>query len=328
MSDSRASASEQRPGVVLSVRDLFVQYKLEEGHIRAVDGVSFDLRPGETFAIVGESGSGKSTLALALMQMAPVSSGEIRLNGANVVGLGRSALSQIRGRQIAMIFQEPMTSLNPVLSVGYQLTEAIRLHTPMGRSEARLHAAAMLTKVGIADADRRLRQYPHELSGGMRQRVMIAMALSCNPQVLVADEPTTALDVTVQAQILDLIADLQREMGSAVVLITHDIGVVAETADRIAVMYAGRIVEEAPTEQLFANPLHPYTQGLLKSVPRVDIPRTVNPLPSMPGNAPSMRNSQQGCPFRDRCNQAQGRCTEPPPLTQLGSASVRCWLHV
>lgn len=319
-----------RPGAAapaLSVRDLSVRYDLEDGQIQAVVDVSFDLRSGETFAIVGESGSGKSTLALSLLGMAPVTAGDIRLGGQSIAGLGRAALSKIRGHRIAMIFQEPMTSLNPVLTVGYQLMEAIRLHKTMGRREAARHAAVMLGKVGISDAERRLRQYPHELSGGMRQRVMIAMALSCNPGVLVADEPTTALDVTVQAQILDLIAHLQRDLGTAVVLITHDIGVVAETADRIAVMYAGRIVEEAPTARLFAQPRHPYTQGLLRSVPRVDVPRTDKPLPSMSGSAPSMRHVPAGCPFRDRCDQVHGRCNETPPLVRIGTDSVRCWLH-
>jgi oligopeptide/dipeptide ABC transporter ATP-binding protein len=315
------------PASVLSVRDLSVRYDLEDGQIQAVVEVSFDLRPGETFAIVGESGSGKSTLALSLLGMAPVTAGDIRLHGQRIAGLGRAAMSKIRGHRIAMIFQEPMTSLNPVLTVGYQLTEAIRLHTSLGRRGAAQHAVLMLSKVGISDAERRLRQYPHELSGGMRQRVMIAMALSCNPAVLVADEPTTALDVTVQAQILDLIADLQRDLGTAVVLITHDIGVVAETADRIAVMYAGRIVEEAPTAQLFAHPRHPYTQGLLRSVPRVDVPRTDKPLPSMSGSAPSMRHVPAGCPFRDRCDQVHDRCSETPPLVRIGTDSVRCWLH-
>ena len=246
---------------VLTVRDVSVRYDLDEASILAVNGVSFDLNARETFAIVGESGSGKSTVALSLLGLVPVVGGEVELDGNRLTGMDATALAKIRGSKIAMIFQEPMTSLNPVLTVGFQLTEAIRLHTDMGRRAARDHAAKMLGRVGISDAERRLRQYPHELSGGMRQRVMIATALSCSPAVLVADEPTTALDVTVQAQVLALIDQLRDEFGTAVVLITHDIGVVAETADRIAVMYAGRIVEEAPTAALFADPRELYPRA-------------------------------------------------------------------
>jgi len=328
MKEGRTFATGGQPAPVLSVRQLGVRYSLDDGVIHAVNGVSFELMPGETYAIVGESGSGKSTLALSLLGLAPVTDGEVRLDSMSITGLDRAALARVRGHRIAMIFQEPMTSLNPVLTVGYQLTEAIRLHRNIGRREARDHAGDMLTKVGISDARRRLGQYPHELSGGMRQRVMIAMALSCNPAVLVADEPTTALDVTVQAQILDLIADLQHEMGTAVVLITHDIGVVAEVADRIAVMYAGRIVEEAPTATLFSNPRHPYTKGLLRSVPRVDVNPTGKPLPAMAGGAPSMRVMPQGCAFKERCEHAHVRCGELPPVTAEGVHSVRCWLYV
>lgn len=328
MHEGRALTGEEQTAAVLQVQNLAVSYAIDEGAIHAVDGVSFDLMPGETYAVVGESGSGKSTLALSLLGLAPVTSGQVMLEGTRLTDLGRAGLSRIRGHRIAMIFQEPMTSLNPVLTVGYQLSEAIRLHHSVSRRDARDHACDMLTKVGISDSLRRFRQYPHELSGGMRQRVMIAMALSCNPAVLVADEPTTALDVTVQAQILDLIAQLQNEMGTAVVLITHDIGVVAETADRIAVMYAGRIVEEAPTATLFADPHHPYTRGLLKSVPRVDVAPDGKALTTMPGSAPSMRHRHEGCPFRERCDKAHGLCTSTPPLTTDGKHSVRCWLHV
>lgn len=313
---------------VLSVRDLAVRYDLEDGTIHAVNGVSFDLTPGETYAIVGESGSGKSTLALALLGLVPISAGSVTLGGTTLTGLDQAALSRIRGQRIAMIFQEPMTSLNPVLTVGYQLAEAIRLHRPIGRRAARHEAARMLSRVGISEAERRFGQYPHELSGGMCQRVMIAMALSCEPAVLVADEPTTALDVTVQAQILSLIAELQRETRTAVVLITHDISVVAEVADRVAVMYAGQIVEEAPTAALFANPRHLYTKGLLHSAPRVDRAPDGRPLPAMPGAAPSLRTLFQGCAFRDRCAEAHDRCANTPPPIRDGARDVKCWLYV
>lgn len=328
MQKGTALTGHEETAPVLQVQNLSVSYPIDGGAVHAVDGVTFELIPSETYAVVGESGSGKSTLALSLLGLVPVTGGQVTLEGTNLTGLGRTELSRVRGHRIAMIFQEPMTSLNPVLTVGYQLSEAIRLHRCVSRRKARDHACDMLTKVGISDALRRFRQYPHELSGGMRQRVMIAMALSCNPAVLVADEPTTALDVTVQAQILDLIAQLQDEMGTAVVLITHDIGVVAETADRIAVMYAGRIVEEAPTATLFAHPHHPYTRGLLRSVPRVDVAPVGKALPTMPGSAPSMLNRHEGCPFRDRCDKAHDLCTTPPPLTTDGKHSVRCWLHV
>ncbi|QIZ82651.1 ABC transporter ATP-binding protein [Thalassovita gelatinovora] len=300
---------------------------MDEASIHAVNGVTFDLAPRETYAIVGESGCGKSTVALSLLGLTPIVGGEIVLDSARLTEMGRAEMARVRGHKIAMIFQEPMTSLNPVLTVGYQLIEAIRLHTSMGKRAAREHAAKMLGRVGMSDAERRLRQYPHELSGGMRQRVMIAMALSCNPAVLVADEPTTALDVTVQAQILALIDQLREEFGTAVVLITHDIGVVAETANRIAVMYAGRIVEEAPTAALFADPRHPYTRGLLASVPRVDRVPDGQPMPTMEGSAPSMRQLPEGCPFRARCSHSTEKCETDPPVRVGEGRMVRCWLY-
>ncbi|MGY6704838.1 ABC transporter ATP-binding protein [Roseinatronobacter sp.] len=319
--------TEPMPGAVLNVRDLAVHYKTDDGTVPAVNGVSFDLMPGETYAIVGESGSGKSTVALALLALAPVVGGAVRLAGRDIAAMGRTELRRLRGREIAMIFQEPMTSLNPVLTLGYQLVETIRLHQPLDRPAARLRAVEMLAKVGISDPARRLDQYPHELSGGMRQRVMIAMALSCNPRVLVADEPTTALDVTVQAQILSLLDQLRAELGTAILLITHDIGVVAETADRIGVMYAGQLIEQATASDLFETPLHPYTRGLLASVPRVDLPPAGGPLAALAGTPPRPGNTPPGCPFRPRCADAMAHCTTMPPEVLRGRHSVRCWLH-
>ncbi|WP_439561845.1 ABC transporter ATP-binding protein [Roseinatronobacter sp.] len=319
--------SEPMSGAVLNVRDLAVHYKTDDGTVPAVNGVSFDLMPGETYAIVGESGSGKSTVALALLALAPVVGGGVRLAGRDIAAMGRTELRRLRGREIAMIFQEPMTSLNPVLTLGYQLVETIRLHQPLDKSAARQRAAEMLAKVGISDPARRLDQHPHELSGGMRQRVMIAMALSCNPRVLVADEPTTALDVTVQAQILSLLDQLRAELGTAILLITHDIGVVAETADRIGVMYAGQLIEQATARDLFETPLHPYTRGLLASVPRVDLPPAGGPLAALAGTPPRPGNAPPGCPFRPRCADAMEHCTTMPPEVLRGRHSVRCWLH-
>jgi oligopeptide/dipeptide ABC transporter ATP-binding protein len=312
---------------VLTVRDLEVCYLTDDGPVPAVNGVSLDLAAREIYAIVGESGSGKSTVALALLALAPIVGGEVRLAGRDLAKLSRAELRRLRGREIAMIFQEPMTSLNPVLTLGYQLIETIRLHQPLDRAAARDRAIEMLEKVGISDPARRLSQYPHELSGGMRQRVMIAMALSCNPRVLVADEPTTALDVTVQAQILSLLDDLRAEFGTATVLITHDIGVVAETADRIGVMYAGQLIEEAPAGDLFETPLHPYTRGLLASVPRVDLPPVGGPLAALAGTPPKPGKAPPGCPFRPRCGDAMAVCSTMPPLIRQRHHSVRCWLH-
>lgn len=312
---------------VLSVRDLQVCYQTDDGPVPAVNGVSLDLAARETYAVVGESGSGKSTLALALLALAPVVGGTVTLAGHELTALRPSDLQRLRGREIAMIFQEPMTSLNPVLTLGYQLIETIRLHQPVDEAAARARAIEMLEKVGISDPARRLSQYPHELSGGMRQRVMIAMALSCNPRVLVADEPTTALDVTVQAQILSLLDDLRAEFGTAIVLITHDIGVVAETADRIGVMYAGQLIEEAPARALFEAPRHPYTRGLLASVPRVDLAPSGGVLAALAGTPPKPGKAPPGCPFRPRCADAMDICSTVPPLTRHGAHNVRCWLH-
>jgi peptide/nickel transport system ATP-binding protein len=312
---------------VLSVRNLHVRYDLDGHSVHAVSGVSFDISARETYAIVGESGSGKSTVALSLLNLTPVVAGSVTLAGQDLTKLDRNELSKVRGSRIAMVFQEPATSLNPVLTVGYQITETIRLHEPMGRRAARARAVEMLRRVGLSDPERRLDQYPHELSGGMRQRVMIAMALSCRPEVLVADEPTTALDVTVQAEILDLLDRLRDEFGTAIVLITHDIGVVAETADRVGVMYAGQIIEEAPTNALFAEPRHPYTRGLLASVPRVDRAPDGALLPSLSGTPPSMRAVLEGCPFRPRCSEAMEKCAQTPPRVDGNGRYVRCWLH-
>src|SRR6202789_631023 len=268
---------------ILAVRNLSVDARTPEGLRPVLEGLSFSLHPGETLCLAGESGSGKSLTALSIMRLLSLSlkprSGSIRLAGRELTTLSERAMRRVRGGEIAMIFQEPMTSLNPVLTVGAQLTEAIRAHDDVGSREAELRALGMLKAVHMTEPARRLGQYPHELSGGMRQRVMIAMALSCRPKVLIADEPTTALDVTVQAQILDLIGDLQREFGTAVVLITHDLGVVAETAQRVVVMYAGRKVEEAAVGEIFANPLHPYMRGLLASIPRVGSARGLDVSP-------------------------------------------------
>jgi len=321
---------------ILEVRDLRTQFDTLDGVVRAVDGVSFDLAPGETLGIVGESGCGKSVTALSILRLIPpetgrIASGSIRFEGEELTTLSEEAMKRLRGHRISMIFQEPMTSLNPVLTVGTQIAENVVRHTGASKRAARERAYEMLDLVRIADARRRLDEYPHQLSGGMRQRVMIAMALSCDPRVLIADEPTTALDVTIQAQILDLMLDLKEKTGTAIVLITHDLGVVAETAQRVVVMYAGRKVEEAPVEVLFDNPLHPYTRGLMRAIPRLDVdaeeggrrPR----LQEIPGLVPMLTRAIVGCAFAARCPLATERCrAEPPPVVDVGSGhTVACW---
>jgi peptide/nickel transport system ATP-binding protein len=302
---------------LLVVEDLRTYFDLRHGVVKAVDGVSFALTPHETLAIVGESGCGKSITALSLMRLVPdppgrVVGGSIKLAGVDLLALSEEAMRSIRGKDIAMIFQEPMTSLNPVLTIGSQVAESLLLHEALSRAQAMDKAVDMLRLTRIPEPERRAKQFPHQLSGGMRQRAMIAMALACNPKVLIADEPTTALDVTIQAQILDLILDLQRKLGTAVILITHDLGVVAETAQRVIVMYAGRKVEEAPVEELFARPQHPYTRGLMASIPRLPSMReaeaAVERLQEIPGMVPVLSNLPSGCTFAPRCAHAEERC--------------------
>jgi peptide/nickel transport system ATP-binding protein len=323
-------------GNILEVRDLQTQFNTLDGVVRAVDGVSFDLARGETLGIVGESGCGKSVTALSILRLIPpetgrIAAGSIRFEGEELTTLGEEAMKRLRGHRISMIFQEPMTSLNPVLTVGTQIAENVVRHMGVPWRAARDRACEMLDLVRIADARRRLDEYPHQLSGGMRQRVMIAMALSCDPQVLIADEPTTALDVTIQAQILQLMLELKEKTGTAIVLITHDLGVVAETTERVVVMYAGRKVEEAPVEALFAEPLHPYTRGLMRAIPRLDIEAdaagTRPRLQEIPGLVPRLTQPIPGCAFAPRCGFATDRCrTEAPPLVDAGgSHAVACW---
>ena len=315
---------------LLAVQDLKTSFYTEEGIGRAVDGVSFVLNRGETLGLVGESGCGKSVTALSIMRLiadppGKIEGGQVLLEERDLLTLSEEEMCQVRGDDIAMIFQEPMTSLNPVLTCGYQIMEAVSLHQGGSKLEIRQRAIEMLRMVGIPAPEERVDEYPHQLSGGMRQRVMIAIALSCNPHLLIADEPTTALDVTIQAQILELLEALQREFHMAVLLITHDMGVIAETADRVAVMYAGKIVELAAVEQLFAAPLHPYTQGLLESIPRLGGKR--ERLTIIPGMVPDARIFPQGCRFAPRCAWAPQHCREvPPTLEDVDEGHrVACW---
>jgi oligopeptide transport system ATP-binding protein len=303
---------------LLQVDDLRVRFWTSRGIVHAVNGVSFDVRAGETLGLVGESGCGKSVTALATMGILPraarIPSGSIRFGGRDLLGLSERAWRQLRGKEIAMIFQDPMTSLNPVLTVGSQLREVIEEHLDVDRKEAMQRAGDLLEQVGIPAARQRLKDYPHQFSGGMRQRVMIAIALACEPKLIIADEPTTALDVTIQAQILDLLGNLVAERGTALILITHDLGVVAGTCERVNVMYAGTIVEAGSAEQLFANPRHPYTHGLLQSVPRLDTGRKqkLRPIPGAPRN---MLSEPDSCPFSPRCSRRKDICDEQlPPL--------------
>ena len=308
---------------LLVVDGLRTYFDLRYGIVKAVDGVSFSLEPHETLAIVGESGCGKSITALSLMRLVPdppgrIAGGSVKLAGIDLLTLGEKAMRGVRGKDIAMIFQEPMTSLNPVLTIGSQIAEVLLLHEPINRRQAWEKAIDMLRLTRIPEPEQRAKEYPHQLSGGMRQRAMIAMALACNPKVLIADEPTTALDVTIQAQILDIILDLQRKLGTAIILITHDLGVVAETAQRVIVMYAGRKVEEAPVEELFAQPQHPYTHGLLASIPRLDLMRgetegAAARLQEIPGMVPALTDLPEGCVFAPRCAHAEDRCRSAYP---------------
>ncbi len=310
------------PGVLLSVRDLRTWFDEDGRVVKAVDGVSFDLHRGETLGIVGESGSGKSVTSLSIMGLVPtppgrIVSGEIVFDGRNLLAAGSHEMRAVRGKRIAMVFQDPMSSLNPFLRVSAQLTEVTRLHLGHSRAQARAHAIRMLETVGIPDAALRADQYPHQFSGGMRQRVMIAMALSCRPDLLIADEPTTALDVTIQAQILELIRALKRDAGTSVILITHDLGVVAGMTDRVVVMYAGHVFESAPTAELFARPGHPYTRGLLHSVPN-PADAGAGELYQIQGQPPDVAALPPGCPFAPRCEWAQAVCHQRfPPRIQL-----------
>jgi len=316
---------------LLEVRDLQVRFRLEDGgEFTAVDGIGFSLQAGRTLGIVGESGCGKSVTALSIMGLLPksqgrVSAGSIRFDGVDLLALPPARMRDLRGNRIAMIFQEPMTSLNPAFTIGAQIVEAIVRHRRVSREAARAQAVEMLQRVRIPSPQRRVDDYPHKLSGGMRQRAMIAMALACEPRLLIADEPTTALDVTIQAQILDLMRTLRRETGSAIVLITHDMGVVAELADDVVVMYAGRIVEHAPVRELFARPQHPYTIGLLGSIPRLDLEQ--ERLAAIEGQVPTPTTRVAGCAFSARCPFAQARCHEAvPPLAGIGDGhAVACW---
>jgi peptide/nickel transport system ATP-binding protein len=320
------------PATLLQVEDLRTHFYTVDGITRAVDGVSFTVAAGETLGIVGESGCGKSVTALSILRLLPprigrIVGGRVAFEGTNLLDLDIAAMRDIRGNRIAMIFQEPMTSLNPVLTVGSQIAEAVRIHQGASPAEARARAEEMLQLVKIPDAAKRLDDYPHQFSGGMRQRVMIAMALSCNPKLLVADEPTTALDVTVQAQILRLMLELKERTGAAVILITHALGVVAQTCQRVIVMYAGRIVETAPVEELFDRPLHPYTRGLMASIPRLGAAARQKRLTEIPGIVPDLRKPIPGCAFAPRCPLADARCAAArPDLADHGAGhAVACW---
>jgi peptide/nickel transport system ATP-binding protein len=320
------------PDALLRVDDLHTHFFTLDGVTRAVDGVDLAVRAGETLGLVGESGCGKSVTALSIMRLLPaklgrIVSGAIRFDGQDLLALSEAEMREIRGNRIAMVFQEPMTSLNPVLTIGDQIAEAVMIHQRKRRPDAMAHAVQMLRLVRIPDAEHRVRDYPHQFSGGMRQRAMIAMALCCNPKLLIADEPTTALDVTIQAQILKLMLELKGRFGAAVMLITHDLGVVAETCQRVIVMYAGRKVEEAPVLELFDRPMHPYTRGLMASIPRGRQRQSARRLQEIPGIVPSLRDPIAGCPFAPRCGFATDRCrTEPPPLIERASGHrAACW---
>jgi len=316
-------------GHLLAVEDLRVAFRTEDGVVQAVDGVSFHVDAGEVLAIVGESGCGKSVTGMTLMGLTRSPNarfeGHARFDGCDLVTASDDALRRIRGAQIAMVFQDPMTALNPVQRIGKQLSEQILAHEQMGRDEAYKRAGALLERVGIPRPAERLRAFPHELSGGMRQRVMIAMALSCDPSLLIADEPTTALDVTIQAQILEEVGRLRAETNAGVILITHDLGVVADVADRVAVMYAGQIVEQGTLDEIFYDPQHPYTWGLLGSIARIDRPRPAR-LPAIAGMPPSLADPPRGCRFRPRCPHAFAQCMELPPLELRADHPDRCWL--
>ncbi|MGD0264394.1 MAG: ABC transporter ATP-binding protein [Candidatus Methylomirabilota bacterium] len=327
-------SQQHKNGALLRIEGLQTHFFTEAGTVRAVDGVSLTVRKGETLGVVGESGCGKSVTALSVLRLIPnppgkIVSGNIYLEGRDLLQLPEYEMRKVRGASISMIFQEPMTSLNPVFTVGDQIAEGIRLHQRLSKRESWNKAIEMLRIVRMADPERRVKEYPHQMSGGMRQRVMIAMALSCNPQLLIADEPTTALDVTIQAQILELLNELKAKLGMAVVLITHDLGVVADTAARVAVMYAGRVVEEAPVKELFTSPKHPYTQGLLNSIPRLEKAERRARLQAIPGMVPDLLDLPRGCKFQARCTKLFEPCSgEEPQLKEVASNHrVRCYLY-
>ena len=317
---------------LLSVKDLRTSFFTPSGEVKAVNGVSYEVEKGKVLGIVGESGSGKSVSAYSVLQIlanpGKIVGGSIKLEDEELVGIKESGMAKIRGNKISIIFQDPMTSLNPVFTIGDQLMEAIMLHTNRNRKEAKERAIEMLKLVGVNEPQKRIKQYPHEFSGGMRQRVMIAMALACEPDILIADEPTTALDVTIQAQILDLMKDLQQKLGMAIILITHDLGVVAEMCDEVIVMYAGQICERGTAEEIFYNPKHEYTLGLMRSIPTVSDEKTK--LQPIGGNAVDLLNLPAGCPFAPRCDAAMKVCLEVNPklICEGGTHYARCWNHV
>jgi len=318
--------------VILRVENLKTYFNTDDGIVKAVDGVSFQLRKGETLGLVGESGCGKSVTNLSILKLIPsppgkIMEGRVVFGGQDILQMTEEQTRRVRGNKISMIFQDPMTSLNPFLRISTQMIETIRLHQGLNRDRARDKAVEMLKMVGIPNPAKRVDDYPHQFSGGMRQRVMIAMALSCNPEILIADEPTTALDVTIQAQILEIIKDLSVKLGTAVILITHDLGVVAGMCDNICVMYAGRVVEKAPVDGLYAEPKHPYTQGLIKSVPRLDQPGKQR-LHSIEGQPPNLIGLPDACTFHPRCERAMDICKRKyPPETAIDGRMVRCWLY-
>ncbi len=320
--------------ILLSIKDLRTYFNVKEGLAKAVDGVSYNINHGETLGLVGESGCGKTVSALSILKLldippAEFHSGQILFRGQDLLQMTEQELNVIRGQSISMIFQEPMTSLNPVLSIGFQIDEVMINHLGISAGEARNRTVELLNMVGIPLPAKRAKEYPHQLSGGMRQRIMIALALACNPEILIADEPTTALDVTIQAQILDIMLALQDNLNTSILLITHDLGVIAETAHRVAVMYAGKIVEEADVKTIFQNPLHPYTRGLLNSVPNIDKTGSSNRLQEIPGIVPNLCYLPEGCSFFNRCPARKKIClSEKPELLNIeNSHSVRCWIE-
>ena len=316
---------------LLEVKDLQTHFFTMDGVVKAVDGVSYDLEEGETLGLVGESGCGKSVSALSLMRLIPdppgrIVNGEVILDGEDILRIDMDDMRNVRGAKMSMVFQEPMTSLNPVLTVERQLTETLQLHKGMSKAESRREGVDLLSRVGIPDPEQRIKQYPHQFSGGMRQRVMIAMALSCSPRLIIADEPTTALDVTIQAQILELMKSLTTEFGVALIVITHNLGVVARYADRVNIMYAGRIIERGTAREIYSNPRHPYTVGLLRSVPRLDLPRRAK-LDPIEGQPPDLVNLPAGCAFRARCRWAIDKCATDTPVLEETSPNhwSACW---